>query len=57
MRETQSAAHRLIGLVKRMAENLHSGFHDIFPPEAEPIARHEESKRRRASVSRHHINR
>lgn len=51
VRETQSGAHRLIGLVKRMANSLHSGFHDIFPPEAEPIARYEK-RRRRISASR-----
>lgn len=48
IRETQSSAHRLIGLVAKMAENLHRGFHDIFPPEAQPIARYEESRKVRA---------
>jgi hypothetical protein len=46
IRETQSAAHRLIGLVARMAQNLQRGFHDIFPPEAEPIERHKERQAR-----------
>ena len=43
--ETQSSVHRLITLIKKMAENLHHGFHDIFPPEAEPIARFVPSRR------------
>ena len=46
IRETQSSVHRLIGVVAKMAENLHHGFHDIFPLEAQPIARHEENKKR-----------
>ena len=45
VRETQASAHKLISLVNKMAENLHRGFHDIFPPEAEPIARFDESKK------------
>ena len=53
VRETQSSAHRLIGLVKKMAESLHRGFHDIFSPEAEPITRYAEQKKRMAgSVQR-----
>jgi hypothetical protein len=43
--ETQSSVHRLITLIKKMAENLHHGFHDIFPPEAELIARFVPSRR------------
>jgi hypothetical protein len=52
--ETQSSAHQLLNLVARMAENLHSGFHDIFPPEAEPIRRHTELAERNRSTSRGH---
>lgn len=40
LRETQEAAHRIAGLVQRMATNLHRGFHEIFPPVPEPIERH-----------------
>jgi hypothetical protein len=40
IRETQASAHRLIGLVEKMAENLHRGFHEIFPPEQQPIKWH-----------------
>ena len=46
--ESQVSAHRLIGLVNKTAENLHRQFHDIFPPEAEPIARQNERKAWRA---------
>lgn len=49
IRETQSSAHRLIGLVAKMAENLHRGFHDIFPPEAQPVTRYEERKKARVA--------
>src|SRR5262249_11660030 len=51
IRETQSSAHRLIGAVLKMAKNLHQGFHDIFPPEAEPIAQHREWQARTSRVS------
>jgi len=38
--ETQASAHRLVGCIKRMAENIHAGFHDIFPPLPGPIEWH-----------------
>jgi len=37
IRESQDSAHRLIGLVQKMASNLHNGFHDLLPPIPEPI--------------------
>jgi hypothetical protein len=37
LRETQESAHRLAGLVVRLARNLHRGFHEIVPPETKPI--------------------
>lgn len=40
LRETREGAHRIAGLVQRMATNLHHGFHEIFPPIAGPIERH-----------------
>ncbi len=40
LRETQGSAHRLAGLVVKMAGNLHRGFHEIFQPLAEPIEHH-----------------
>ena len=51
MRETQEDAHRLIGLVSRMAKALHLGFHDIFPPEAFPIQIHRERQDRKARAA------
>jgi hypothetical protein len=51
IRETQCSAHRLVGAVRRMAENLHMGFHDIFPPAAEPIACHHERVRAQTARS------
>ena len=41
LRETQESAHRIAGLVMRMATNLHNGFHEILPPELSPIQRHQ----------------
>jgi hypothetical protein len=40
LKETMESAHRIAGLVEKMATNLHRGFHEIFPPEADPIKRH-----------------
>lgn len=42
--ETQVSANRIIGLVAKMAKNLHNGFHDIFPPDAAVIKRHASQK-------------
>lgn len=49
LHETQESAHRLADLVVKMARNLHDGFHEIFPPEAEAIVRFEQRKRRTKS--------
>ena len=43
LRETQESAHRIVGLVSRMAANLHQGFHEIVPPEERHIAKHKRS--------------
>jgi hypothetical protein len=48
--ESQGSAHRLAGLVLKMATNLHRDFHDIFPPDPEPIDRH--AKRQQAMTAR-----
>jgi hypothetical protein len=37
VRETQANAHRLINNLTRMAQNLDSDFHEIFPPTEWPI--------------------
>lgn len=44
IRETRENAHKIIGLVARMARTVHEGFHDIFSAEKEPIKRHNERK-------------
>ncbi|HVB56981.1 MAG TPA: hypothetical protein VNE63_11190 [Candidatus Acidoferrales bacterium] len=46
LHETQESAHQLADIVVKMARNLHDGFHEIFPPEAESIRRFEERKKR-----------
>ena len=45
LRETQETVHRLAGLVFRMAANLHSGFHTIFPPHEAPITEYRRRKK------------
>jgi hypothetical protein len=40
VRETQPNAHRLVNSLTRMAENLESDFHEIFPPTEWPIDYH-----------------
>jgi hypothetical protein len=40
LHESQESAHRIVGLVIRMAKNLHQGFHEIIPVEERAIARH-----------------
>jgi hypothetical protein len=37
LRETQESAHRIAGLVVKMAGNLHRSFHEILPCEQGPI--------------------
>jgi hypothetical protein len=37
LRETQESAHRIAGLVLKMAGNLHRAFHEIIPAESGPI--------------------
>ena len=38
IRETRGNVHRLIGLLSRVAANVDRGFHELFPPEEQPIA-------------------
>jgi hypothetical protein len=40
LRETQESAHRIAGLVVKMAGNLHRSFHEILPAEQGPNERH-----------------
>lgn len=40
LRETQETAHRIVGLVAKIARNLHNGFHELFPFEDKYIKFH-----------------
>jgi hypothetical protein len=46
IRETREDAHRLIGLVNKIATNLHNGFHQLLPPRDAPIKAFAEKKAR-----------
>jgi hypothetical protein len=46
IRETREYAHRLIGLVHKIATNLHDGFHELVPPLEGPIEAFAEKKAR-----------
>jgi hypothetical protein len=37
IRESQQSAHRIVGLIVKMAGNLHRGFHELLPAEEAPI--------------------
>jgi hypothetical protein len=39
LHETQESAHRIVGLVLRLARNLHEGFHEIIPVNDSAIKR------------------
>lgn len=39
LRETQDSAHRIVGLVLRLAGNLHEGFHEIIPVDGAAVKR------------------
>lgn len=47
LREDQESAHRTANMVKKLATNLHMGFHNIFPPIEEPIKYHRRRERER----------
>jgi hypothetical protein len=46
LRKSQEDAHRLIGVLQRLANNLHAGFHELLPPAPEPIAAWQERQAR-----------
>ena len=48
LRETKESAHRTATVVSKLVSNLHSGFHEIFPPDEAAIERYQKSKRRMA---------
>jgi hypothetical protein len=41
LRETIESAHRIVGLILKMATNLHRGFHEILPPDEVRIQQHQ----------------
>jgi hypothetical protein len=46
IRETQANAHRLIGLLARMAQNVQEDFHEIFPLTEWPVNYHRSEQER-----------
>lgn len=46
LHETQESAHRIAGLVVKMAGNLHHAFHEVLPPEPGPIQQVSEVERK-----------
>ena len=44
LRESVETAHRILGIVHKMARNVHAGFHEIFPLDQRPIGRYEQWK-------------
>ena len=44
LRESVETAHRIVGIVHKMAVNVHAGFHEIFPSDNRPIERYEKWK-------------
>lgn len=54
IRESQQNAFDITSLVMKMGKNMHEGFHDIFPPEAQPIKmlqRKRAERKRRYGIS------
>lgn len=49
IRESQGDANELLGLLLRVAKNLHDGFHELIPPVPGPIDLYEEIKSRTQS--------
>src|SRR3989442_1626726 len=46
LHEPPESIFRMTGLILRMARNLHVGFHELFPPQEEPVAMHREQQER-----------
>lgn len=51
LRETKENAHKLLGLLMRMVENMQADFHEIFPLTMWPVENAEEARRRQSSRS------
>lgn len=50
--ETQQDAHSLLNSMVKMAQNVHSTFHELFPPIPEPIKAFEQEKARMARLAK-----
>jgi len=50
--ETQQDAHSLVGLLVKMARNIHGTFHELFPTIPEPIKAFEDKKARMAKYAK-----
>ncbi len=50
--ETREDAHRLLSSLVKMARNVHSTFHELFPPNRVPIKAFEDKKERMAKYAR-----
>jgi len=46
--ESQESANRVISIVDKLGKNIHQQFHEIFPPDPDPISKHSAVKIRRA---------
>jgi len=46
LRENADTAHRIVGIVHKLARNVHAGFHEIFSIDEKPIANFERWKPR-----------
>ncbi len=42
LHETKESAHRFANVMRKIARNLHNGFHEILPPEEGPINSHQD---------------
>jgi hypothetical protein len=40
LRESKESAHRTVSVAQQLAENLHNGFHRLFPPDEKVIQEH-----------------
>lgn len=47
--EDQNGANRLISIITGIGENFHNGFHELFPPEKEPIEWHARTRPKKST--------
>lgn len=45
LRESVETAHRIVGIIHKMARNVHAGFHEIIPVDQRPIERFQSWRR------------